>query len=52
MSAAASENFAVTPVTAGFSSLENSPRIRSSTWSTEPIWVKAPRPSSEARVIR
>ena len=26
--------------------------MRSSTWSTEPIWVKAPRPISAARVIR
>src|SRR5216684_3519818 len=52
MSAEAPENFAARPVTAGFSSLENSPRMRSSTCSTEPIWVNVPRPSSAARVIR
>ena len=47
-----SEKRAVMAVTAGFSSLAKSSRMRSSTCSTEPICVKLPRPSSAARVIR
>ena len=39
-------------MTAGLSSLSNSARMRSSTCSAEPIWVKVPRPISAARVIR
>ena len=46
------ENVAVRLVTAGLSSLPNRVRMRSSTCSAEPIWVKVPRPSSAARVIR
>jgi hypothetical protein len=51
MFALVSENVTDSCVTAGLSSLPNSSRMRLSTCST-PIWVKVPRPSSAARVIR
>src|SRR5215217_1558694 len=52
MSAWPCENVATRLVATGLSSFSNSARMRSSTASTEPIWVKVPRPISAARVIR
>src|SRR5215217_7161138 len=52
MSAWPCENVATRLVATGLSSFSNSARMRSSISSTEPIWVKVPRPISAARVIR